>query len=204
MIRLWKKWEKSQIHAESDLGCPTPSRRHPAHVPVETILQVVSSRPGLNRRTHPRGNPRVTAIFPRHEATRDAPIVSGVAIARRSVLKALATATRDPREVRTKVNGRIRESQVGGIKDLEATACPVRKGGRVAREGKVKAMGRIKGKQGVGIVDPGAAVRPVRRGGRATKNPREGKHRRVPLARGPPRRLQVRTVHGLTMFSMAP
>ena len=47
-------------------------------------------------------------IFPRHE-TRDAPIVSGVAMARRSVLKTLATTTRDPREVRTKVIGRIRK-----------------------------------------------------------------------------------------------
>ena len=123
---------------------------------------------------------------------------------RRSAVKTFATAIRDPREVRAKVNGRSKESQVGGIKDLEAAARPVRQGGRVAREGKVKAMGRSKGNQGVGIVDPGAAVRPVRRGGRATKNPREGKDRRVPLARGPPRRLQVRTVHGLTMSSMAP
>ena len=161
MIRLWKKWEKSQIHVESDLGCPTPSRRHPAHVPVETILQVVSSRPGINRRTHLRGNPRVTAIFPRHGAARDAPIVAGVAMVRRSVLKTLVTSTRDPREVRTKVNGRIRESQVGGIEDPEAVARPVRKGGRVAREVKVKATGKIKGDQVVGIVDLGAAVHPV-------------------------------------------
>ena len=115
----------------------------------------------------------MTVIFPRHEVTRDAPIVSGVAMARRSVLKTLVTATRDPREVRTKVNGRIRESQVVGIEDPEAAALPIRKGGRVAREGKVKATGRIKGDQVVGIVDLGAAVHPVRKGGRATKNPRE-------------------------------
>ena len=203
MIRLWKKWEKSQIHVESDLGCPTPSRRHPAHVPVETILQVVSSRPGINRRTHPRGNPRVTTIFPRHGATRDAPIVAGVAMVRRSVLKTLATAIRDPREVRTKVNGRSKESQVGGIRDPEAAARPVHKGGRAAREGRVKAMWRIKGNQGVGIVDPGAAVRPVRKGGRATKDPREEKDRQISLARGPPRRPQVGTVHDLTLSSMA-
>ena len=92
---------------------------------------------------------------------------------RRSVFKTLATATRDPREVRAKVHGRIRERQVGGIKGLEAAARPVRQGGKVAREGKIKVMGRIKGNQGVGIVDPGAAVRPVRKGGRATKNPGE-------------------------------
>ena len=91
-------------------------------------------------------------------------------MARRSVLKTLATATRDPREVRAKVNGRSRESQVGGIEDPEAAARPVRKGGRVAREGKVKATGRIKGDQVVGIVDLGATARPVRKGGRATKN----------------------------------
>ena len=145
----------------------------------------------------------VTVIFPRHEVTRDAPIVSGVAMARKSVLKTLVTATRDPREVRTKVNGRIRERQVGGIEDPEAAALPIRKGGRVTREGKVKAMGRIKGNQKVGIVDPGAAVRPVRKGGRANKNPREEKDRRISLARGPPRRPQVRVVHGLTMSSMA-
>ena len=108
MIRPWKKWEKSQIRAESDLGCPIPSRRQPAHVPVKTILQVVSSRPGINRRTYPRGNPRVTVIFPRHGATRDAPIVSGVAMVLRNAPKTLATAIRDPREVRTKVNGRSR------------------------------------------------------------------------------------------------
>ena len=64
-------------------------------------------------------------------------------MARRSVFKTFATATRDPREVRTKVNGRIR--QVGGIKGLEAAARPVRQGGRVAREGRIKVMGRIKG-----------------------------------------------------------
>ena len=67
----------------------------------------------------------MTVILPRHEVTRDAPIASGVAIARRSALKTLATATRDTREVRTKVNGRNRESQVGGIVDPEAAARPV-------------------------------------------------------------------------------
>ena len=113
-----------------------------------------------------------------------------------------ATAARDPREVRTRVNGRIRESQVGGIEDPEAAALPIRKGGRVAREGKIKAMGRIKGNQGVGIVDLGAAVRPVRKGGRATKYPREEEDRRISLTRGPPRRPQVRTVYDLTMSSM--
>ena len=126
-----------------------------------------------------------------------------MALARKSVLKTLVTATRDPREVRTKVNGRIRESQVGGIEDPEAAALPIRKGGRVAREGKVKATVRIKGDQVVGIVDPEAAVRPVRKGGRATKYTREEKDRRVSLTRGPSRRPQVRTVHDLTMSSMA-
>ena len=62
-------------------------------------------------------------IFPRH-ATRDAPIVPGVAMARRSVLETLATTTRDPREVRVKAKGRSRESQVGGIEDPEAAARP--------------------------------------------------------------------------------
>ena len=46
-------------------------------------------------------------------------------MARKNVLKTLVTATRDPREVRTKVNGRIRESQVGDIEDPEAAARPV-------------------------------------------------------------------------------
>ena len=130
-------------------------------------------------------------------------IVSGVAIACRSVLKTLATAIRDPREVRTKVNGRSRENPVGGIEDPEAAARPVRKGGRVTREGKVKATGRIKGDQVVGIVDPGAAVHPVRKGGRATKNSKGEKDRRIPLTRAPPHRPQVRIVHDLTMSSMA-
>ena len=121
----------------------------------------------------------------------------------RSAPTPLATAIRDPREVRTKVNGRIRESQVGGIKDPEAVAHPVRKGGKVAREVKVKATGRIKGDQGAGIVDPGAAVRPVRKGGRATKYPREEEDRRISLTRGPPRRQQVRIVHDPTMSSIA-
>ena len=67
----------------------------------------------------------MTAIFPRHEATRDAPIVSRVAMVLRNAPKTLATAIRDPREVRTKVNGRIRESQVGGIEDPEVAARPV-------------------------------------------------------------------------------
>ena len=90
-----------------------------------------------------------------------------------------------------------------GIKGLEAAARPVRQGGKVAREGKIKGIGRIKGNQRVGIVEPGAAVRPARKGGRVTKNPREGRDRRVPLAWGPPRRLKVRIVPGLTMSSMA-
>ena len=93
---------------------------------------------------------------------------------------------------------------MGGSKDLEATACPVRKSGRVAREVRIKALWRVKGDQRVGIVDPGAAARPVQRGGRVTKDPREGRDRRVPLAWGPPLRPQVRIAHDLTMSSMAP
>ena len=78
----------------------------------------------------------MTVIFPRHEAACDAPIVSGVAMVLRSVLKPLVTATRDPREVKVKVNGRIRGSQVGGIEDPGAAACPLCKVGR--RKGKYK------------------------------------------------------------------
>ena len=63
-------------------------------------------------------------IFTRDEMTRDAPIVSGVAMARKSVLKTLVTATRDPREVRT-ANGRIKESQADGIEDPEVAARPI-------------------------------------------------------------------------------
>ena len=63
--------------------------------------------------------------------------------------------TRDPREVQVKVNGRIRGSQVGGIEDPGAAACPLCKVVRVTREVKIKATGRIKGDQVVGIVDPG-------------------------------------------------
>lgn len=120
-------------------------------------------------------------------------------MAHKSVLETLTTATRG-REVRARVNGRIREAQVGGIEDPEAAAGPMHKGGRVAREGKVKTTGKIKGNQAVGIVDLVAAVC---KGGRATKNPREEKDGRGPPARDPPRKPQRRVVHDLTMSSMA-
>ena len=40
-------------------------------------------------------------------------------------LKTLTTATRDPREVRTKANGRVKESQADGIEDPEVAARPI-------------------------------------------------------------------------------
>ena len=76
-------------------------------------------------------------------------------------LKTLTIATKDTREVKVKVNGRIRESQVAGIEDLGAAACPLGKVGRVTREAKTTFTGRVKGDQVVGIVDPGAAARPI-------------------------------------------
>ena len=76
-------------------------------------------------------------------------------------LKTLATTTKDTREVKVKVKGRIRGSQVVGIEDPGAAACPLCKVGRLTREVKTKVTGRIKGDEVVGIVDLGAAARPV-------------------------------------------
>ena len=101
-------------------------------------------------------------------------------------LKTLTTATRDPREVTVKVNGRSRGSQVGGIEDPGAAACPLCKVGRVTKEVKIKVTGRIKGDQVFGIVDLGAAASPEQKGGRTTKHPGEKRDKWVPLARDPP------------------
>ena len=157
-----KKWENCQIRAESDSGCLNPSRCHPVYPQVGTIPQVVKSRHAHNQRinlgTHPRGNPRTARVITRHDLSLVAPFVLVALMVHRSALKTLGTGDI---AARTRV---------------------------MVRKVKAKIDGKAKEGQVGGIEDPGAAARPVRKGGKATKDPREKRGKRLPMARDPPLR----------------